>query len=102
MSKSSLWHICMHLSGQPNEGSHSEECMADEVEPIMAWWCFYTSAIFQAVHMRPCKMDYTHHTKATAGFSREVDKQLIMHKMHLHEAVTYDKHRGKCQVSVKH
>jgi len=56
--------------------------------------------------------DYTHHTKATVGFSKEVDKQLqvaaklsscperekcvtiIIDEMHLREDLAYDKHTG--------
>ena len=56
--------------------------------------------------------DYTHHTKATVGFSKEVDKQLqvaaklsscperekcvtiIMDETHLCEDLAYDKHTG--------
>ena len=58
--------------------------------------------------------DYTHHTKATVGFSKEVDKQLqvaakmslcperekcviiIMDEMYLCEDLAYDKHTSKC------
>ena len=57
--------------------------------PIMAWWCFCLCHLSSNAYETPqdtgtiklpsqwsFNQDYTHHTKATAGFSREVDKQL--------------------------
>ena len=62
--------------------------------------------------------DYTYHTKATTGFSCEVDMQLmeaakihmclerekyvvlIMDEMHVKEDIVYDKHTGKFKKSL--
>ena len=95
-------------------------------DPIMVWWCLYlrhlSSSTYKTLHdtgtirlpSQRTLHDYTHHTKATVGFSKEVDKQLqvaakmslcperekcviiIMGKMHLREDLAYDKHTGKC------
>ena len=95
-------------------------------DPIMVRWCLYlrhlSSSAYETLRdtgtirlpSQRTLRDYTHHTKATIGFSNEVDKQLqlatkmsscperekcviiIMDEMHLREDLAYDKHTGKC------
>ena len=95
-------------------------------DPIMVRWCLYlrhlSSSAYETLRdtgtirlpSQRTLRDYTHHTKATVGFSKEVDKQLqvaakmsscperekcviiIMDEMHLREDLAYDKHTGKC------
>lgn len=91
-------------------------------DPIMVRWCLYlchlSSSAYETLRdtctirlpSQRTLRDYTHHTKATVGFSKEVDKQLqiaanlpscperekcviiIMNEMHLRENLSYDKH----------
>lgn len=93
-------------------------------DPIMVRWCLYlrhlSSSAYETLRdtgtirlpSQRTLRDYTHHTKATVGFSKEVDKQLqiaaklpscperekcviiIMDEMHLREDLAYDKHTG--------
>ena len=97
-------------------------------DPIMVRWCLYlrhlSSSAYETLRdtgtirlpSQRTLRDYTHHTKATVGFLKEVDKQLqvaanmsscperekcviiIMDEMHLREDLAYDKHTGKCQL----
>ena len=97
-----------------------------EWDLIMVRWCLYLRHLSSSTYETLCDTgtirlpsqrtlrDYTHHTKATVGFSKEVNKQLqvvakmslcperekcviiIMDEMHLREDLAYDKHTGKC------
>ena len=93
-------------------------------DPLMIRWCLYfrhlsSSAYEMLRESRVIRLpsqrtlrDYTYYTKATTGFSDEVDRQLmeaakirtcperekyvitIMDEMHIREDVVYDKHTG--------
>ena len=93
-------------------------------DPLMVQWCLYLrhlsssayemvreSGIIKLPSQRTLR-DYTHHTKAIVGFSKEVDSQivaatnlhtceerekyvlLIMDEMHIREDLVYDKQTG--------
>ena len=94
-------------------------------DPLMIRWCLYLRHLSSSsydmlresgVIKLPSQMtlrDYTYYTKAKAGFSCEVDHQLmvaakidicperdkyvviIMDEMHIKEDIVYDKHSGK-------
>ena len=93
-------------------------------DPVMVRWCLYlrhlSSTAYETLResgairlpSQRTLRDYTHHTEATAGFSKQVDEQLrvaaqltscperekcviiIMDEMHLREDLVYDKHTG--------
>ena len=93
-------------------------------DPLMIRWCLYlrhlSSSAYEMVResgviklpSQRTLRDYTYHTKATIGFSAEVDEHLmeaakidscpereryvilIMDEMHVKEGVVYDKHTG--------
>ena len=94
-------------------------------DPLMIRWCLYLrhlssssydmlreSGVIKLPSQRTLR-DYTYYTKAKAGFSCEVDHQLIvaakidicperekyvviiMDEMHIKEDIVYDKHSGK-------
>jgi len=97
----------------------------------MVRWCLYlrhlSSSAYESLRetgviklpSQRTLRDYTHHTKATVGFSKEVDKQLqvaaklsscperekcvtiIMDEMHLREDLAYDKHTGNIMFTRK-
>ena len=92
--------------------------------PMMIRWCLYlrhlSSSAYEtlrnsgAIHLPSQRTlrDYTHFTKASCGFSREVDQQLVeyskvrtcsemdkcivilMDEMKVKENLVYDKHSG--------
>ena len=93
--------------------------------PVMIRWCLYLrhlsssayetlrgSGVVRLPSQRTLR-DYTYHTKAAVGFSKDVDEQLlaaanlpscterekcvilIMDEMHIREDIVYDKHTGK-------
>ena len=94
-------------------------------DPVMVRWCLYlrhlSSTAYETLResgaiklpSQRTLRDYTHHTKATVGFSKEVDELLrsaakltscpdrekcvviIMDEMHLREDLAFDKHTGK-------
>lgn len=94
-------------------------------DPLMVRWCLYLRHLSSSAYetLRECGVvklpsqrtlrDYTHHTKAVAGFSKGVDEQLkvaaklstcperekcvilILDEMHVREDLSYDKHTGK-------
>ena len=93
-------------------------------DPIMVRWCLYLRHLSCSAYemlretgtitlpSQRTLRDYTYHTKATVGFSHEVDQQLkiaaklplcaekdkcvilIFDEMHIREDLTYDKHTG--------
>ena len=93
-------------------------------DPLMVRWCLYlrhlSSSAYEMVQesgiikhpSQRTPRDYTHHTKAIVGFSKEVDSQivaaanlytceerekyvlLIMDEMHIREDLVYDKQTG--------
>ena len=74
--------------------------------------CFESQISLRSLHRELCVIIHNYHTKAVAGFSDEVDKQLIeaakiltcpeqekyvviiMDEMHIKEDLVYDKHTG--------
>ena len=98
--------------------------------PLMIRWCLYLrhvsgrsyeilreSGVIKLPSQRTLR-DYTYYTKATCGFSEDVDQQLmmvakidscperekyviiLMDEMHVKEGLVYDKHTGKFNINV--
>lgn len=101
-------------------------------DPLMIRWCLYLQHLSSSsyemirqsgvIHLPSQRTlrDYSHHTKACAGFSADVDIQLmdiakvstcpdrekcvllIMDEMHVREDLVYDKHTGIYIIIVLH
>lgn len=110
------------LEWMSRKGEHAKKGI--RWDPLIVKWCIYlrhkSSGAYELLRDSGCIMlpsqrtlrDYTHHVKATVGFSDEVDKQLagaaklhscedyqkcvilLMDEMYIKNELVYDKHTG--------
>ena len=111
---------------QQSKALQAKTASAMRWHPLMIKWCLYLRHLsgsgYEALQKSSCislpsqrtLRDYTHFTKATSGFSCDVDQQLIdaaeivscpewkksivllMDEMHIREDLVYDKFSGRC------
>ena len=109
---------------QQMEASRKTDSRGMRWHPLMIKWCIYlrhqSQVTYETLRQSKCVSlpsqctlcDYTHHVKATNGFSAEVDMQLcqaanlksskaidqyvilLLDEMHIKESLVYDKHTG--------
>ena len=109
---------------QQMEASSKTDSRGMRWHPLMIKWCIYlrhqSQAAYETLRQSKCVSlpsqrtlrDYTHHVKATNGFSAEVDRQLcqaanlkssttidqyvilLLDEMHIKESLVFDKHTG--------
>ena len=109
---------------QQRQAASLKDARSMKWHPLMTRWCLYLRHLSGSAYETVCETgviklpsqrtlcDYTYYTRASTGFSTDVDKQLmevanislcpererhrvlLMDEMHIKEDIVYDKHTG--------